>query len=230
MDTTHFRTVRSYVRRGGRLTPSQKHGLDHFWELYGVDYEPAILDISSLFANDNPVTLEIGFGMGESLFQQARLEPQMNFIGIEVHPPGVGKLINELNNFSLSNVRVISFDAIEVMQHMIPDHSLAKVQLYFPDPWHKKKHHKRRIIQPSFLEMLSSKLTEGGLFHFATDWFDYHEHALEVVASTPYFKAAACELQQQLSEQRPKTRFEARGLRLGHSIYDHVFQKTGNQS
>lgn len=226
MDTTHFRTVRSYVRRGGRLTPSQKNGLDHYWALFGVDYEPALLNLQALFANDNPVTLEIGFGMGESLLQQAQAEPNMNFIGIEVHPPGVGRLINELNNCKLSNVRVISFDAIEVLQHMIPNHSLAKVQLYFPDPWHKKKHHKRRIIQQSFLELLANKLTDKGLFHFATDWFDYHEYALEVVSGTEYFTVADDAVQKRLAQSRPKTRFEARGLRLGHAIYDHVFCRT----
>jgi len=181
------RTIRSYVLRQGRLTPGQKLALEQLWPVYGIDYANAPLDLPAIFGRSAPVTLEIGFGDGDSLLQQAIQHPERDFLGIEVHRPGVGRLLSRCHEAGLSNLRVFNHDAVEVLKHQIPDQCLDCVQLFFPDPWHKKRHHKRRIVQPGFAALIRRKLRPGGVFHLATDWQNYAEHMLEIMESSPGF-------------------------------------------
>jgi tRNA (guanine-N7-)-methyltransferase len=212
--------------RQGRLTKAQQNALDRHWQDYGLDYAEQVLCFDRLFANNHEVVVEIGFGNGESLLQQAINQPQYNFLGVEVHGPGVGHLIHHAHVKGIQNLKVIRYDAVEVLKHQIADNSVARVQLFFPDPWHKKRHHKRRIISPEFIRLIHQKLTAGGLFHMATDWRDYAMQMLEQMDSAAGFyntsgkghfsssKAARCE-----------TKFERRGLKLGHSVWDLIYEK-----
>ena len=221
------RTIRSYVLRQGRLTRGQQRAFDRYWPQLGLEYQPRQLDLTGLFGNANPVFLEIGFGNGESLAEMARRSPQHNFIGIEVHAPGVGHLLMKLEEYGCQNVCVCRHDAVEVLQHMIPDASLAGVFLFFPDPWHKKRHHKRRIVQAAFVELLARKIRPGGFFHAATDWQNYAEHMLEVLqAQAQLFRNTSPSGDfVARPEHRPLTKFEQRGLRLGHGVWDLVFER-----
>ncbi len=169
-DIENPRRIRSFVKRAGRMTPSQEHALEHYWPLYGLTLDKGPLNFTEIFGNDHPVIMEIGFGMGDSLSTMAATMPDNNYIGIEVHRPGVGRLLNNLATQDLGNVRVFCDDAIEVMAQCIADESLGGVQLFFPDPWHKKKHHKRRIVQSKFAQDIRQKLAPDGIFHMATDW------------------------------------------------------------
>ncbi len=217
-----LRRIRSFVKREGRLTPGQDSAIKTGWPLYGLD--PALLiEPNSLFANNYPVTLEIGFGNGESLATMAENNPDRNFIGIEVHRPGVGHLLRIVLEKKLTNIRLFDTDAIEVLQHAIPDHSLDCVQLFFPDPWHKKRHHKRRIVQTSFLTLIHSKLKTGGRFHAATDWENYAEHMMETLNAHPGFINSTEPNYAERPDSRPLTKFENRGLRLGHGVWDMIF-------
>ena len=226
------RPIRSFVLRTGRMTPGQERAFKEYWPRYGVDFDPAQpLDFSALFGNHNPVWVEIGFGDGESLSTMARTFPERNYLGIEVHTPGVGHLLLKLAEEDIGNVRIISADAMEILQQVIPASSLAGVQLFFPDPWHKKKHHKRRIVQPAFVELMATLLKPGGLFHAATDWEDYAAHMLR------HFSARD-DLFENLSDSngylpqpdsRPTTKFERRGQRLGHGVWDLMFRRTPDQ-
>lgn len=208
-------TIRSYVRRAGRLTSAQRRALTELWPLYGIDYRPEKIDFIQCFGNSNPVTLEIGFGDGELLIETAVRHPQMNFVGVEVHDPGVGHCLLGIDAKGLENVRLICHDATEVLANQIRDAALARINLFFPDPWPKKRHHKRRIVQPDFVRLVATKLQPEGRLHIATDWVDYAEHIQHVVDKEQSFALA-----DEARGERPTTKFEARGEHLGHTIFD----------
>lgn len=222
-----MRRVRSFVRRQGRLTKRQEDALEKEWAEMGIDFINEPFDFAKVFNNSNPVTLEIGFGMGASLVTMASHNPQQNFLGIEVHAPGVGACLASAKEENVSNVRVMCHDAIEVLDCMVPNGSLAMVQLFFPDPWHKAKHNKRRIVQAPFAEKIRSKLAVGGVFHMATDWEPYAEHMLEVMKSVEGYKNLSPTGDYvPRPESRPETKFEKRGQRLGHGVWDLMFERT----
>ena len=220
-----YRRIKSYVLRQGRLTRGQQQALERLWGLYGIDYHEAPLDFDTLYDRAAPVILEIGFGNGESLCQQALSDPDRNYLGIEVHRPGVGHLLRLAEETGLSNLRVINHDAVEVLHYQIPDQSLDRIQLFFPDPWHKKRHHKRRIVNAEFVHMVQQKLKPGGLFHLATDWQDYAEHMLAVMEQAEGFSNTAGANVFAEKTGRPPTKFEQRGQRLGHGVWDLVYRK-----
>ncbi len=219
---TPRRRIRSYVLRQGRITRAQQTALEQLWPRFGIDFDPRPLDFARVFGNARPVTLEIGFGNGESLFEQACKLPVQNFLGVEVHRPGVGHLLHRIGEAQIENIRIICHDAVEVLQGQIADASLACVQLFFPDPWHKKRHHKRRILQPDFIAEVYRVLVDGGRFHMATDWQDYAEHmCCEMDAASGF------DFVSDSRGERPLTKFEQRGLRLGHAVWDLNYSKTG---
>jgi len=216
--------IQSFVRRSGRLTLGQRTGLIDLWPQFGVDIPNGIIDLNSLFKKIQPITLEIGFGNGDSLLEMAINTPDQNFLGIEVYEAGIGRLINEANKHQLSNLKIIKADAVEVLEHHIKDDSFDTFQLFFPDPWHKKKHHKRRIIQTDFLDLISDKLQDGGTMHMATDWENYAEYMMVTLEKHPHFKNAMGAHKYSLRpEHRPITKFERRGERLGHGVWDLIF-------
>lgn len=223
-----LRRIRSFVRREGRLTKGQEAAMKECWPTMGIDYQPELLDWQQVFGNDNPVVLEIGFGMGASLVEMAKNAPETNFLGIEVHSPGVGACLASAREAGVTNLRVMCHDAVEVFAHMIPDNSLHTLQLFFPDPWHKKRHHKRRIVQLEFAEMVRQKLIIGsGVFHMATDWENYAEHMIEVMNQAPGFANLATDGDYiPRPDERPLTKFEQRGHRLGHGVWDIKYQRT----
>ncbi|WP_058911963.1 tRNA (guanosine(46)-N7)-methyltransferase TrmB [Entomohabitans teleogrylli] len=221
-----MRRIRSFVRRQGRLTKGQQHALDHYWPVMGIEYSGQMMDLAVVFGREAPVTLEIGFGMGASLVAMAKANPHHNYLGIEVHSPGVGACLSAAHEEGVENLRVMCHDAVEVLENMVPDNALSMVQLFFPDPWHKARHNKRRIVQAPFAGLVKSKLKTGGVFHMATDWEPYAEHMLEVMSSVDGYK--------NLSESndfvprpqsRPVTKFEQRGQRLGHGVWDLMFER-----
>lgn len=218
-----LRRIRSFVKREGRLTAGQKTALKTGWPLFGLDAN-SLIKPNELFSNSNPITLEIGFGNGESLVEIAKNNPNKNYIGIEVHRPGIGHLLKRVLEKKLSNIRVFDTDAIDVLQQAIPNHSLSCIQLFFPDPWHKKRHHKRRIVQTAFLNLIHSKLKPQGLFHAATDWENYAEHIIKTLNAHPHFINTANNDYVERPKHRPLTKFENRGLRLGHGVWDLIFQ------
>ena len=217
------RPIRSYVIRGGRLTSSQRKALDAHSADFVITYRPQPLDLQSLFENNNPVVVEIGFGMGDSLLSMAKNMPRTNFIGIEVHKPGIGKLLMGMESEAVDNIRIINHDAREVMEHCFANGSLDRIQIFFPDPWHKKRHHKRRLIQAEFVELLKCKLKPGGLLHLATDWQPYAEKMLEVLDNNPDLNNEAGAGNYSSPGDRPATKFEKRGLKLGHGVWDLRF-------
>ena len=219
------KSIRSYVIRMGRITEPQRKAFDDHWANYGLSLHDGPADWPTIFGRTVPVVLEIGFGMGDSLLEMAVAEPEKDFIGIEVHAPGVGRLINNAAEQGATNLRVYMADALDVLEDCIPDASLSRVQIYFPDPWHKKKHHKRRIVQPEFVQRLRDKLVVGGLLHLATDWQNYAEHMLEVMSAAEGYRNAAGEGYAQRPAFRPSTKFERRGERLGHGVWDLLFEK-----
>ena len=215
------RKIRSFVRREGRLTTGQQHALDTLWPKYGIDMGETALDLGSIFGNEQPVILEIGFGNGDSLAQMAKGNPGLNYLGIEVHRPGVGHLLYLIEEQGIENLRIMSEDAVEIIKNQIPEQALTGVQLFFPDPWPKKKHHKRRIVQPDFVKLLASRLKPGGFFHMATDWENYAEHMLEVMSAAEDFENSTREGDFiPRPDTRPLTKFEQRGQRLGHGVWD----------
>ncbi|MGB1058487.1 MAG: tRNA (guanosine(46)-N7)-methyltransferase TrmB [Ketobacter sp.] len=221
------RRLRSFVRRQGRMTEGQSRAMETLWQDYGLDLRQGLLNSTELFGNDGPVILEIGFGDGVSLLQMAQAAADSNFIGIEVHRPGVGKLINDAHHAGVTNIRVFCEDAIDVLQQCIADNSLDGVQLFFPDPWHKKRHNKRRIVQAEFAQLVRTKLKVGGYFHMATDWEPYAEHMLAVMsAADGYENQAGAGQYSPKPDYRPVTKFERRGERLGHGVWDLVFIKS----
>lgn len=221
-----LRQVRSFVVRAGRMTEGQERALKENWPLYGLELEDGPVDFSALFGDDRPVVLEIGFGMGDSLIEMARRAPEKGFIGIEVHPPGVGRLLSRAREEGVDNIRVYCEDAIEVLARCIPDDSLAGVQLFFPDPWPKKRHHKRRIVQPAFAQAIRQKLALGGTFHMATDWENYAEQMMEVMSAAEGYRNQAGEgLYSPQPDFRPVTKFQRRGEKLGHGVWDLIFER-----
>lgn len=224
----HMRTVRSFVKRAGRTTEGQEKALEEVWPVMGLEIKDGLVDFNEIFGREAPVVLEIGFGMGDSLLEMASREPHKNFVGIEVHSPGVGRLLSNANEEGLTNIRVYAEDAVEVFKQCIPDNSLDTLQLFFPDPWHKKRHHKRRIVQPDFAQSIRKKLKVGGYFHMATDWENYAEHMMEVMSAAEGYTNKMGEGQYSPQpEWRPVTKFQRRGERLGHGIWDLMFEKTG---
>lgn len=222
-----IRRLRSYVRRQGRLTEGQSRALETLWDEYGLRLQQGKLDFNQVFGNTNPTILEIGFGNGASLLEMAQNATDKNYIGIEVHRPGVGKLINDADKADVHNLKVFCDDAIEVLEQNIADNSLQGVQLFFPDPWHKKRHNKRRIVQPEFVQQIRTKLKNGGYFHMATDWEPYAEHMMEVMSAAEGYENSAGNGQfSPRPDYRPITKFEKRGERLGHGVWDLIFIKT----
>lgn len=223
--TAQLRHVRSFVRREGRITQSQQRALDELLPRFGVPLD-GMLDLDALFGRSAPRTLEIGFGNGVSLAQMAAIAPEQDFLGIEVHRPGVGHLLLEIERHALGNVRVICADAVEILEKQIPPASLDRVLLFFPDPWPKTRHHKRRILQPAFVALIHERLKPGGVFHMATDWQHYAEQMLEVMeAASGFTNSAGRGHYAPKPDYRPETKFERRGLRLGHGVWDLVFAR-----
>ncbi|MFM1897633.1 MAG: hypothetical protein RLZZ385_2707 [Pseudomonadota bacterium] len=221
------RPIRSYVLRSGRLTDAQAKAIAEHWQDFVVPFNGSPLNLQDLFPQSAPLIVEIGFGMGESLLAMAQADPHRNYLGIEVHRPGVGKLLLGISAAGISNLRIINHDAKEVMEKGIAADSLAGVQIYFPDPWHKKKHNKRRLIQPDFVALLAARLQPGGFLHLATDWQPYAEHMLEVLNACPDLHNRAGNAGYMTDTGRPLTKFERRGQRLGHGVWDLVFDKPG---
>jgi tRNA (guanine-N7-)-methyltransferase len=218
------RTIRSFVRRAGRLTASQQRALDELWPQFGLAFDDRPLRFDALFGRAAPVVLEIGFGNGDTLVQQAAEHPESDFLGIEVHEPGVGHCLLKAREAGITNLRLVRHDAVEVLDVMIPPGSLARVNLYFPDPWPKKRHHKRRIVQLPFLDLVADRLVPGGSFNVATDWENYAEHIEANVRESGRFRCA--EQRVHAGDEpldRPGTKFERRGLRHGHRIWDWRF-------
>lgn len=221
-----LRSIRSFMRRHGRLTKGQQLALDNYWPEMGVEFQQAPLDLLMLFGCEAPFVLEIGFGMGHSLVTMAQNNPHQNFLGIEVYEPGVGACLAAAKEVGVKNLRVICHDAVEVLQKMIPDNTLNIIQLFFPDPWHKARHNKRRIVQVSFAQMVIRKMNSGGIFHMATDWKAYAEHMLGVMNSiNGYTNQSQSNNYVPRPETRPLTKFEQRGQRLGHGVWDLMFKR-----
>jgi tRNA (guanine-N7-)-methyltransferase len=209
------RPIRSFVLRQGRTTPGQKRALDELLPKYGIAFPQAIASVK-------PLVLEIGSGMGETTAAIAAAHPEADFVAVEVHGPGVGSLLNRIHDGKIGNLRVVRHDAVEVLERMIADGSLAALHLFFPDPWPKKRHHKRRLVQPEFAALMARKLREGGILHAATDWPDYAEHMQQVFANEPLLEPAPAPF-----VARPVTKFESRGQRLGHPIREVLFRRAG---
>lgn len=223
----HRRTIRSFVKRTGRMTESQKNALEHYWPLYGLEFQADCpLDFAQLFPAQCGVKLEIGFGNGESLVQMAKMDDAYGYIGIEVHTPGVGHCLKHIHDEQLKNLRLISHDAIEVLESMIPAESIDRVFLFFPDPWHKKRHHKRRIVNSAFKNLLIKVMKPGAVLHMATDWQDYAQYMAEEMLADLRFQNLGNESGfSDKPDYRPTTRFERRGKRLGHGVWDLLFTK-----
>ena len=223
----YLRTIKSFVLREGRLTAGQQRALDELFPRFGIAQGDEPLNFTELFGNDHPVTLEIGFGNGESLAAMAEAAPELNFIGVEVHRPGVGHLLHLIEQKGLSNVRVANADAVELLKQRIPEASLARLLLFFADPWHKSRHHKRRIVQTGFADLVASRLAPGGLWHLATDWENYAEHMRSVLEVHPAFVNAIAPNSYTPARPswRPETKFERRGQRLGHGVWDMLYTR-----
>jgi tRNA (guanine-N7-)-methyltransferase len=211
------RTIRSYVLRQGRTTPAQQRALDELFPLFGLSFANELLDFRDTFLRTAPVVVEIGSGMGETTAEIALAHPQTDFIAVEVHGPGVGSLLRRIAERGIANLRVIRHDAVEVLEHMVPDRSLAGIHLFFPDPWPKKRHHKRRLVQPPFAALAARKLAPGGYLHAATDWPDYFEQM------EAFFSAEPSLTKTPESKARPTTKFERRGMGLGNPVRDLLF-------
>ena len=220
----HPRAIRSFVLRAGRMGTGQQRALAELGPKFVLPYQAQALDFAAVFGREAPVVLEIGFGMGDATATIAQTLPGTDFLGVEVHTPGVGALLKHIGERDLTNIRIVQHDAVEVLEHMVPPASLAGVHVFFPDPWHKKKHHKRRLIQPDFVARLAAHLRPGGYLHCATDWQPYAEQMLEVLSAEPSLENSAGGYAPK-PDYRPLTKFENRGLKLGHGVWDLVFKK-----
>ena len=218
------RPIRSFVLRQGRVSNAQQRYHEDMMAKIGIPYSPTLLDLDAVFGRCAPHIFEIGFGMGETSAAIATAHPENDYIGVEVHTPGVGSLCKLIAEGALTNQRIIQHDAVEVLRHMIPEGSLAGAHIFFPDPWPKARHHKRRLIQPPLVALLTSRLQPGGYLHCATDWENYAEQMLEVLSAEPLLKNTA-EGFAPRPEYRPLTKFEQRGLRLGHGVWDVIFRR-----
>lgn len=224
---TTRRGVRSFVLRQGRMTEGQKKAYERSWPKFGLSRENGMIDPRQVFGRDAMLNLEVGFGMGRSLADMAEAAPEQDFIGVEVHLPGVGALLKEIEERGLENIRVYNIDANDVIDLCLPDACLDQVMVFFPDPWHKKKHHKRRLVQPEFVQRIRHKLRVGGILHLATDWENYAEHMMDVMGESEGF--ANTQEQGEYSprpDYRPVTKFEKRGENLGHGVWDLLFHRT----
>jgi tRNA (guanine-N7-)-methyltransferase len=217
--------IRSYVLRQGRYSRGQQRAYEALWPRYGLPYSPQPLNLSAAFGRNAPVVAEIGFGMGETTARIASQHPDTDYLAIEVHTPGVGSLLRQVEELGLENIRVVQHDAVEVLRDMVPAASLAGIHVFFPDPWPKKRHHKRRLLQAGFVELAVGRLRPGGYLHVATDWRDYALQVLEVLRGTPGLANTAEEFAAR-PDWRPETKFERRGLNLGHGVWDLVFRRT----
>ncbi len=219
------RKIRSFVLRQSRMTTGQARALETAWPQFGIEFEQAKLDLNATFGRvESKKVLEIGFGMGDATAKIAQTLPESDFLAVEVHTPGVGSLLKHIEDMQLNNVRVIQHDAVEVLQEMLDDESLEGVHIFFPDPWHKKRHHKRRLIQAEFVKLLCQKLKVGAYIHVATDWQEYAEWVLEVLSAEPQLKNTTKDYAEKPA-YRPLTKFENRGLKLGHGVWDLVFDR-----
>ncbi|MCC7216951.1 MAG: tRNA (guanosine(46)-N7)-methyltransferase TrmB [Burkholderiales bacterium] len=218
------RPIRSFVLRQGRLSPAQARALESLLPRFGIDYAPRALEFATAFGRNAPVIVEIGFGMGETTAAVAQAHADRDFLGIEVHAPGVGALLREVAARALTNVRVVRHDAVEVVAHMIPRDALAGVHVWFPDPWPKKRHHKRRLLQPAFVHALATRLAPGGYLHAATDWEEYAQEILATFSAESLLANTAGGFAPR-PDWRPQTKFEARGAKLGHGSWDIVFRR-----
>jgi len=220
---SHTRKIRSFIRRQGRITQGQLFAIEQYWDRYCLPPNQRF-NQQEIFGRTEPLILEIGFGNGDCLAQMAAAYPNKDFIGIEVHKPGVGRLLMQLEERGLENVRVYCHDALEILQNTISNNTLSAIHLFFPDPWPKRKHHKRRIVQPEFLDLIADKLINGGYFHAATDWEHYAIAMLEVLSADNRFtNASLTDTYCERPAYRPLTKFEQRGLRLGHGVWDLIF-------
>ena len=217
--------IRSFVLRQGRVSNAQRRHYDEDMPRWGIPYSSLLLDLDAAFGRSAPRFLEIGFGMGETLAATAAAHPDNDYLGIEVHTPGVGSLLKEIEARGLLNLRIIQHDAVEVLREMIPPASLAAAHIFFPDPWPKKRQQKRRLIQPHFVQLLASRLAPGGILHAATDWEEYAQQMLEVLSAETSLENTVADYAPR-PESRPQTKFESRGLRLGHAVRDLVFRKS----
>lgn len=218
------RPIRSFVLRQGRVSNAQRRAHEALMPKYGIPFAGTLLDLETIFGRSAPKILEIGFGMGETTAAIARNHPQYDYLAIDVHTPGVGSLLKQIDEFGLMNVRIIQHDAVEVLQQMLPSDCLDGVHIFFPDPWPKARHHKRRLVQPEFIALLCRHLKRGGYIHVATDWEDYADEILKVLTKESQLANTAADYVSR-PEYRPLTKFEQRGLRLGHGVWDMVFQK-----
>ena len=215
------------MRREGRMTPSQKQALENLWPRFGIDVDNELFNFEKEFDRQAPCIFEIGFGMGDSLISMALAHPENNYIGIDVHRPGVGNLLKKIEANEITNIRVLCGDAVEILKNNITNESLDAVYLFFADPWPKKKHHKRRIVQPEFVQLIRTKLKSGGVFHLATDWQDYAEHMIEVIKPAEGFINKGNEDGfVERPNYRPLTKFENRGIKLGHGVWDIIIEKS----
>ena len=225
MSEIHQRKIRSFVRRPGRTTTAQRRALESLWPRFGIASGDETLDLAAIFGRDAPVILEIGFGDGEALFTSAANNPRIDHLGIEIHEPGVGHLLVLLERANLSNVRIMAQDAVEILDSQLRPGSIDAVRIFFPDPWPKKRHHKRRLVQKDFVGTVAHVLKPGGLLHLATDWADYAEHIAEVMAPCEQFRPLlAEEAAADPFSARPPTKFERRGRRLGHEVWDLYYR------
>ncbi|WP_137917724.1 tRNA (guanosine(46)-N7)-methyltransferase TrmB [Hydrogenophaga sp. 2FB] len=228
-DTTYLREIKSYVLRTGRVGPGQARAFEQFGPRFLLNYAPDAFDATAAFGRAGPLVMEIGFGMGSATAHIAGLRPQDNFLCCEVHEPGVGALLKLVGEQGLENIRILRHDAVEVLDHMLGEASLDGVHIFFPDPWHKSRHHKRRLIQGPFVNRLARHLKPGGYLHLATDWEPYAQQMLEVLNAEPLLQntaAAGGDGFVPKPDYRPLTKFENRGLKLGHGVWDLVFRRT----
>ena len=223
-DSGQRRGIKSFVLRQGHMTAAQQRAIDENWPQFGLDFQAAAVDLNAAFGRDNPKILEIGFGMGTATAEIARRLPEKDFLAIDVHGPGVGNLLKLIAENQITNIRVMRHDAVEVVESMLGEGSLDGIHIFFPDPWHKKRHNKRRLIQAPFVAKLLPKLKSGGYIHLATDWQEYAEQMLEVLSGFAELQNTAADYAPTPS-YRPETKFEARGKRLGHGVWDLVFEK-----
>jgi len=223
MDTTH-RPIRSFVLRQGRVSNAQQRAHETLLPKYGIPYAPGLIELDHVFGRRAPKILEIGFGMGETTAAIAALHPENDYLGIEVHTPGVGSLLKTIEEEGLTNVRIVQHDAVEVLCHMIGHGTFDGVHVFFPDPWPKKRHHKRRLLQPAFVALLVERMKRGAYLHVATDWQEYAEYVLAVLKNNPLLENTAMDYAPRPA-YRPQTKFETRGLKLGHGVWDVIFKR-----
>jgi len=224
-ESSFKREISSFVRREGRISKRQERAMSEYWPKLGLEVANGVPDYAEVFGNASPLVLEIGFGMGGSLVEMAKAHPELNYLGIEVHTNGVGAILADIHDETIPNLRIFKEDAKDVLQSCIANNSLSCIQVFFPDPWHKKKHNKRRLIQPEFVEFLSTKLQVGGELHLATDWQHYAEQMMEVMTASDAFINVNGEGEYLKAQaRRPETKFERRGMRLGHGVWDLLFE------